>query len=204
MMKKWTSSLVCMCLLLTGGVLTSADDQNEIYKETVRKGEEAQWQMTDGALLTEEEVKDRMDPLFTDKFIDQFLNEGMMEDNGRYFIPGSDFPVHFIPHFEYGKEMKYREDGNQMVLYEEFPAFNEGPVSYNAHYEAVYLVFEDEQWKVDRIDYEYEPERDEAKEEKREPLIGSMLIDDFYGEEQQQMNQSSQSFWNSIKYLFSF
>lgn len=86
-----------------------------------------------------EEVNALLSPYFTKDYINLFLEENLVEDNGKYFTHGTDFALYYIPFFHFSPKTKIVSKDNEIYVFEFFPGNNEGPVSYESHYEGVLL-----------------------------------------------------------------
>ncbi|WP_169908400.1 DUF3993 domain-containing protein [Metabacillus halosaccharovorans] len=77
---------------------------------------------------------------FNKDITNQYLKKNLFEEDGKYIVYGTDFPIYVIPFFTYDEKTKIVEENDQIVVYEFFPASNDGPVSYDDHYEWVKLT----------------------------------------------------------------
>lgn len=177
---KMRQAVFTLCLLFLmgisfGGQAHADSISKESVNETVKEAAGKQRSLMEG-VYTAEEIKGIMQPYFTDAFIRQFMDETMFEENGNYQVLGTDFAPHVIPPF--GDDIDLEECNvnreERMCLYGYFPAFNDGPVGYEAHYEAVILAIEDGEWKITGIDYEYIPEHSKSRPA-AEPLEAAKL-----------------------------
>ncbi|WP_318504972.1 DUF3993 domain-containing protein [Bacillus sp. T3] len=94
------------------------------------------------------EVKELLAPYFTNEYMELFLKENLVEENGRYFTLGTDFALYYIPFFEFSDKTQIVTRQNQIYVYEFFPGNMEGPVTYENHYEGVLLEKKDGHLKV--------------------------------------------------------
>jgi len=85
------------------------------------------------------EVKELLAPYFTNEYMELFLKENLVEENGKYFTLGTDFALYYIPFFEFSDKTQIVRRQNQIYVYEFFPGNMEGPVTYENHYEGVLL-----------------------------------------------------------------
>ncbi|USK35444.1 DUF3993 domain-containing protein [Bacillus sp. F19] len=178
---KFISSTIAALILFFGfghaGSAQSSFDQEEAADLT---REAAQTQLT----LTEnerslEEIEKALDPYFTDKFIDGYMKENVHKGEEKYIVYGSDFTPFGIPFFNYEENMKFGSENRKLKLYQFFPAEEEGPVSYDDHFETVEFIEEDGTYKISSIHYSEEEPKAEAIEEKKEDdsaINVSMLI----------------------------
>jgi len=86
-----------------------------------------------------EEMVQILSEYFDKDITSQYLNKNLFEEDGKYIVYGTDFPIHVIPFFSFDEKTKIVEENEQIVVYEFFPASNDGPVSYDDHYEWVKL-----------------------------------------------------------------
>ena len=105
-----------------------------------------------------EEVKAILSPYFTDRYMELFLAENLVETNGKYGTLGSDFAEYFIPFFEFSTKTKIATYNNQLYVYEYFPENGDGPVSYPSHYEGLLLDKVAGKWKVSEYLYDNIPQ----------------------------------------------
>ena len=177
---KWKKAAFAMCLsFLIGFTYSGQGHAHTISQESVdgivEEAAAKQRLLMEGT-YTVEEIKEIMQPYFTDQFINVFMEETMFEEDGFFQMLGTDFAPHVIPPF--GDDIDLEECNvnreERMCLYGYFPAFNDGPVGYEAHYEAVILAIEDGEWKITGIDYEYIPEHRKSRPA-AEPLEAAKL-----------------------------
>lgn len=105
-----------------------------------------------------EDVMAILEPYFSVSYIDLFLKENIVEENGQYFTYGSDFALYYLPFFSYSDETKVVYDQKSIFVVEYFPAVTEGPVSYEGHYEAIELDRSGSGLKITDVWYENIPE----------------------------------------------
>ncbi|MDQ0860411.1 DUF3993 domain-containing protein [Bacillus sp. V2I10] len=167
---KFISSTFAALILFYGfghaGSAQSSFDQEEAADLT---REAAQTQLT----LTEnerslEEIEKTLDPYFTDKFIDGYMKENVHKGEDKYIVYGSDFTPFGIPFFNYEENMKFGSENRKLKLYQFFPAEEEGPVSYDDHFETVEFIEEDGTYKISSIHSSEEEPKAEEIEEKKE------------------------------------
>ena len=94
------------------------------------------------------EIIELLSPYFTESAREKFINENIVEENGRYFTLGTDFPLYYIPFFDYEDKTEVIRGKKQIYIVEFFPKSVEGPVQYDAHYEGILLEKENGLWKV--------------------------------------------------------
>lgn len=118
------------------------------------------------------EINEILAPYFTEYARDKFLEENLFEENGRYFTLGTDFPIYYIPFFSYEGKTEVLWMDKQIYVFEYFPKNDGGPVSYDSHYEGVFLEKEGERWKVAEFLYDIPPEELKMQSEDLvEPLV---------------------------------
>jgi len=109
-----------------------------------------------------EEVKESLGRYFTKEYTDDFIDMNVQEnmEGEGYLAYGTDFALYYIPFFTYDENTKvgYDSDHDRWYVYEWFEESSEGPVSYNGHYEAVGLTFEDGRWAVDDYQIQFNPD----------------------------------------------
>lgn len=167
---KFISSTFAALILFFGfghaGFAQSSFDQEEAADLTK---EAAQTQLT----LTEnerslEEIEKALEPYFTDEFIDGYMKENVHKGEKKYIVYGSDFTPYGIPFFNYDDNMQFGRENKKIKLYQFFPAEEEGPVSYDDHFETVEFIEEDGSYKISSIQFSEEEPKAEASEEKKE------------------------------------
>jgi hypothetical protein len=97
-----------------------------------------------------EEVKEILDPHFTDGFVKSFLEENLFEEEDGFIIYGSDFAPYYIPYFSYSENTKfvYDEVSNTYYVYEKFEENNEGPVSHGEFYALITIQKINNVWNI--------------------------------------------------------
>ncbi|SEN32419.1 Protein of unknown function [Mesobacillus persicus] len=98
-----------------------------------------------------EGVKEVLFPYFSDDYIDMFIKENVVEENGKFFTLGSDFARYYIPFYTYSNQTKVVQLNDSVFVVEFFPASTEGPVTYDDHYVALELKSENTGWKIQAI-----------------------------------------------------
>ncbi|WP_052948853.1 DUF3993 domain-containing protein [Mesobacillus campisalis] len=121
-------------------------DREEVFS-ILESAFEAQVSLSE-KVRTLAEVDDVLNPYFTEEYKQMFLEENLVEEDGHYFTYGSDFALYYIPFYQFSEETKVVAIGDSLYIVEHFPATEDGPVSYESHYEGVQLVNEDGSWKV--------------------------------------------------------
>jgi len=170
---KFLHMLFATILILTFGNIVSAEKADNFNDQMIEKTKEAanvQLSLSERG-YTYSEVIEALTPYFTDQFIDAFISVNMMkEDDGLYYIMGTDFPIYYIPFYQYAGEtiVEMSDDYTQVVVYEFFSATSDGPIGYDDHYEAILYKLENDEWKVDEIIPQYNP--NEARANSKEEL----------------------------------
>ncbi|MRX53383.1 DUF3993 domain-containing protein [Bacillus idriensis] len=135
--------------------------------ELAREAAQTQLNLTENERSLEE-IEQALDPYFTDEFIDGYMKENVHKGNEKYIVYGSDFTPYGIPFFNYDENMKFSSENSKLKLYQFFPAEDEGPVSYEDHFETVEFTKEDGSYKISSIQYSDQEPKAEAAEEKKE------------------------------------
>lgn len=151
MKKKYLTFMTCILLLrFIFPSLSHADSHLFDDKSVSQLLQEAfQAQLSLGKKLQSmEEIQKTLYPYFTEDFTRKFLDENLVAENGKYITYGTDFPIYYIPFFSYTGETKVVRSQDYIYVFEFFPETNEGPVSYESHYEGVRLDKADGVWKV--------------------------------------------------------
>lgn len=107
---------------------------------------------------TMEEIEKILSPYFTEEAKRIFLEENLLTENNLFITYGTDFPFFYIPHFTYKDETKLSQFENEQYIFEFFPEMDEGPVSYESHYEGLLLTKSDGGWRIAEFLYNNIPE----------------------------------------------
>ncbi|MFE8695367.1 DUF3993 domain-containing protein [Cytobacillus sp. FJAT-53684] len=105
-----------------------------------------------------QEINEILTPYFTEDYNKEFLDENLFLENGKYITYGSDFAFYFIPFFSYTEETRVVRSEENIYVYEFFPETDEGPVSYESHYEGIRLDKLEGEWKIASFLYNEIPE----------------------------------------------
>ena len=185
-MKASTVSLLMIALLISIPVQASGEERmlgREEAFSLLDKAFQAQVSLSE-LDRSKSEIEAILEPYFTEEYMEKFLSENLVEENGKYFVLGSDFALYFIPFFQYNEETKMVSRGVSIYIMEHFEAPEEGPVSYDSHYEAVELKWVDGSWKVSEHYYDNVPdevmeetyEKDETEDSKKMGQIEERMI----------------------------
>ncbi|MEM5017722.1 DUF3993 domain-containing protein [Metabacillus indicus] len=177
-MKLLLSTLVALILFLGYGHAGSAEEllTEEQSVQAVKEASELQ------AALTEKErplneIKAMMEPYFTHAFIEKYVKENVKETENGYIVYGSDFTPYSMPYFNYEEDLSFGAENNTHKLFQFFPAEEEGPVSYDDHYEAVLFVKENGEYKIDDVIFSETEPKTESPEVKQSPFNVSLIFD---------------------------
>lgn len=133
----------------------AAEEPNEKLQSDilshVQNAFEAQVSLTEEP-RSKEEIERILEEYFFDSFIKVYLKENVESVNNQYIVYGTDFPKNTIPFFQYSEETVIEIVDEQAMIYEYFEANNEGPVSYEDHYEVVFLKKTNNNWKISSIE----------------------------------------------------
>ncbi|WP_226530190.1 DUF3993 domain-containing protein [Metabacillus niabensis] len=136
-------SLLIIAILLLFSHPVLASDLENVNRENIlshlQDAFKAQQSLSEKPREKEEMVQ-ILSEYFNKDITIQFLNKNLFEEDGKYIVYGTDFPIYTIPFFTYDEGTKIVEKNDQIVVYEFFPASNDGPVSYDDHYEWVKLT----------------------------------------------------------------
>ncbi|AGK52892.1 DUF3993 domain-containing protein [Bacillus sp. 1NLA3E] len=105
------------------------------------------------------EIEKILTPYFSQEYMKMFLNENLVGTDGKYITLGSDFALYYIPFFKLTEKTKIVPYQHKMYVYEFFPSNEEGPVSYDSHYEGILLEQFNGRWKVSGTIYDKIPEQ---------------------------------------------
>lgn len=98
-----------------------------------------------------EEVKEVLVPYFSDDYIDMFIKENVVEENGKFLTYGSDFALYYVPFYTYSEQTKVVQLNDSVFVVEFFPRSMDGPVTYDDHYVGLELKREDTGWEIQSI-----------------------------------------------------
>lgn len=101
-------------------------------------------------LRSKEEVKELLNPFFTERYQQQFWKANVVKENNQYVTYGSDFAEYYIPFYEYSKKTKIVFVKDKIYVFEYFPENHDGPVGYKSHYEGLLINNDKGNWKVDQ------------------------------------------------------
>ncbi|PLT28014.1 DUF3993 domain-containing protein [Peribacillus deserti] len=174
-MKKTLFSLIAsMSLILAAGGASAHAEQpaetkpSSIHKNTIidllNDAFTAQVSLSNGGQSLEE-VKNKLEPFFTDEFIGKFIDQNIVKVNGQYQTLGSDSAVYYIPFFSYDDktEVNQGDKENTIVVKEHFNPSSGGPSIYGEHDESVLLIKDGQEWKISEITNTLSPEDGDAE-----------------------------------------
>lgn len=153
-----------------------------------------------------DEIEKTLSPYFTDEFISEYMKENVQKGENEYIVYGSDFTSYGIPFFNYDKEMEFGRENSSLKLYQFFAGEDEGPVSYEDHYEAVEFKEEDGGYKISSIEYaDKEPKIEAVHTEKNSedsPLSVSMLFSNTISDKLRSGIENTESVMNKRELVF--
>lgn len=169
--------LIVTVLAILNPTLTRAENTMSKREEVIsftQAAFQAQFSLSE-KFRTIEEIDSILSPYFTANAKKLFLEENLFSENGQFITYGTDFPIYYIPFFTYSDETKAVWQENKIYLFEYFPETDEGPVSYDSHYEGVLLANEEGDWKITEFLYDNIPQeivnQKEQKQDSSEPAI---------------------------------
>ncbi|MBS4189035.1 DUF3993 domain-containing protein [Bacillus sp. FJAT-49705] len=148
---RFLSYMVLISLIFPSKIMAESDFSNE--KEVinfVQAAFQAQVELSEQP-RTIKEINELLSPYLTKEYQKLFLNENLHSVDDRYITYGTDFPLFYIPFFSYSDKTKIVWDHEKIYVIEFFSENDEGPVSYDNHYEGVSLEKIDNSWKVSGI-----------------------------------------------------
>ncbi|MBM7694610.1 hypothetical protein JOC77_004085 [Peribacillus deserti] len=127
-----------------------------------------------------EEVNRKLEPFFTEGFIEKFIDQNIVNIDGQYKTLGSDAAIYYIPFFSYDDKTKIvpGEDKGTLIVTEHFGASTDGPVGYEEHDENVLLIKDGNKWKISDITSSMpanEAETEDADEEANPESAATIL-----------------------------
>ncbi|MBY0120884.1 DUF3993 domain-containing protein [Bacillus sp. S/N-304-OC-R1] len=151
--------LIVAALAFSYPTLTRAENNLSDHEKVIAFSQsafQAQFSLSE-KFRTIEEIDKILSPYFTTSAKKLFLEENLISENGQFITCGTDFPIYYIPFFTYSDETKSVWQQNKIYLFEYFPKTDEGPVSYESHYEGVLLSNEEGTWKIAEFLYDNIP-----------------------------------------------
>ncbi|MGM7682729.1 DUF3993 domain-containing protein [Cytobacillus sp. Hm23] len=99
---------------------------------------------------THEEITELLSLYFNDEFMNQFISENVVQEEGGYITLGTDFARYYIPFFSYTDQtvVTYDIQLQQIYIYEYFLEENNILFTSPDHYEIVTLSKVEGEWKV--------------------------------------------------------
>ncbi|TYR79867.1 DUF3993 domain-containing protein [Priestia megaterium] len=156
-MKKTVLTFICViCLTFIVSPARAEVDgktRNEIFM-VLHEAFQAQLRLAN-QYYSKEQAVETLKPYFKEEYVRKFLNENLVQKAQGYTVEGADFALYSIPYFSYDEQTKVavHPSMNKAYVYEYFPAVQDGPVSYGAHYEMLTLNKENGKWKVSAFTY---------------------------------------------------
>ena len=167
-------------LLMHRPVIASANERltNDEAFEFLKEAFEAQISIGE-RFRAYGEIRDILKPYFSDEYAKLFLEENLFLEEEGYITYGTDFALYYIPFFSYTNDTNviFDEEQNRYVIYEFFPKSNEGPVTYNDHYEVIILVKDGSQWKVNKNEISEEKPEFIKELENNEANVNSISLE---------------------------
>ena len=173
-MKKVLTSLLTVILVLAVSPLTQVNANNQLDKQEafnlLKKSFELQVSLSEQA-RSMEDIKTLLRKSFSEDFTEDFIELNVQNsfDGKGYQTYGTDVALYYIPFFTYGEETKfgYSTTNDQWYVYEWFTENTDGPVSYEGHYEAVGLTYENNRWVISDYQIVFDPEVVDTETEKK-------------------------------------
>lgn len=118
---------------------------------------------------TKKEVNKVLDPYFTSRYKKAFWKENIHNVDGKFITYGTDFARYYIPYYHFSDKTMVVIHPNEIYVFEYFPENMDGPVGYKSHYEGLYLININGEWKVDKYLYNQIPKEiiNEANHERK-------------------------------------
>lgn len=153
-------------LLLLFSLLVSMSPVNT-YAQSNLKGRDEVFRFLEDAFHSQvslseqdrsmEQIEEVLNPYFTESYKSLFIKENVVGQENSYRTYGTDFAPYFIPFYAFSEQTKVVEMGKEIYVLEYFPGNEEGPVSYESHYEGLKLIKEKKGWKVAEYLYDEIP-----------------------------------------------
>lgn len=152
-MMRWMAMVGMICFLTFGQALSTYAETSwtkEEAIETTKNAFQAQVSLTEQE-RTKTDIRSILSNYFTEDFIQDYMNEVVMQGEENYIVYATDIPTMTIPFYEYEAPFTFKQEEKRYHLYQFFPKTTEGPVSYDDHYEMITFENEQGKWKVDKI-----------------------------------------------------
>jgi hypothetical protein len=147
--------LLFLIVPLSPQATTGLTTRNEVF-DFLKGAYKAQVSLSEKG-RTKMEIKNVLDPFFTDEYQTIFWKENIHEEDGKYLTYGTDFAQYYIPYYQFSDRTKVVITGEEIYVFEFFPASTVGPVVYKSHYEGLRLKKMNSNWKVDKYLYDQIP-----------------------------------------------
>ncbi|MDP4086220.1 MAG: DUF3993 domain-containing protein [Bacillota bacterium] len=108
---------------------------------------------------TKEEISSILNPYFTEDYKKAFWQANIHKADGKFLTYGTDFAQYYIPYYQFSDKTMVVIHPNEIYVFEYFPENLEGPVGYKSHYEGLYLIKVDDEWKIDQYLYNRIPRK---------------------------------------------
>ena len=180
-MKKVLTSLFAVILVLTVSPLAKANASNQLDKQhafnLLKKSFELQVSLSEQP-RSMNDIRNLLKEAFTKEFAEDFIHLNVQSslDGKGYQTYGTDMALYYIPFFTYGEETEfgYSSVNDHWYVYEWFPDNADGPVSYEGHYEAIGLIYENNRWVINDYQLTFDPEViDSGKDSEKEMTVKS-------------------------------
>lgn len=152
MLKKFSLvlSLGLGAMLFAGGTAwADSAESREHAAKLAEEGFEVQISLSEKA-RTLQEIKGRLEPYFTNNFIEKFIRENVKKTEQGYQTFGTDFAPDYIPYFSYTEDTQLILWKGHYYLVEYMPRFG-GPVEYPSDYQGIRLAASGGKWKIDEV-----------------------------------------------------
>lgn len=159
-MKKQLVSLFLLLFLivpLSPQATTGLTTRNEVFN-FLKEANRAQVSLSEKG-RSKMEIKNILDPYFTDTYQMIFWKENIHRKNGRYLTYGTDFARYYVPYYQFSDRTKVVITLDEIYIFEFFPTRTDGPVGYKSHYEGLRLKKMHGNWKVEKFLYDQIPKR---------------------------------------------
>lgn len=100
---------------------------------------------------TMEEVNEVLDPYFTENYKNVFFDENVVASDDKFITYGTDFAKYYIPFFAFSNQTNIVIKEQEIYVIEFFPSNEEGPITYQDHYEGFLLTKQDGDWKIAEV-----------------------------------------------------
>lgn len=97
-----------------------------------------------------EEMKEILEPYFSDNFIYLFLNENLTGEQGKFYTFGNEFGKYYLPYYQFSEQttIDIDKERNSILLYEYYEPIVFGDKIYEGAYEGILIRKLNDRWLI--------------------------------------------------------